>query len=68
MTFEPITIPQKDIFGAWGPSTDFYCADCCMEADVLFFEEDIVMVEAVQGSAAFFYCSACGERIQPETH
>jgi hypothetical protein len=39
-----------------------------MEADVLFFEEDIVMIEAVQGSAAFFYCSACGERIQPETH
>jgi hypothetical protein len=69
MVYEIDVILRRDFFGLWTSAGEFVCRDCASGLEGLeFYQEDVLTLQQVEHSAAFFYCSACGERIQPETH
>ena len=50
MIYELDVILKEDLFGAWGPSGEFYCGNCCTDAEVEIHRDDILTTQAVQGS------------------
>ena len=68
MVHELDVILKGDLFGLWTSEGQFVCGDCATEVAVDFCREDVLTRQQIQHSGAFFYCSACGERVQPEVH
>jgi len=69
MVVELDVILKSDLFGLWTSAGEFVCGGCASGLEGLeFYHEDVLTLQQVEHSAAFFYCCACAKRIQPETH
>jgi hypothetical protein len=69
MVVELDVILKSDLFGLWTSAGEFVCGDCASSLEGLeFYQEDVLTLQQVEHSAAFYYCSACGERVQPDQH
>lgn len=69
MVYEIDVILKGDLFGLWNSAREFVCGDCASGLEGLeFYQEDVLTRQQIQHSGAFFFCSACGERIQSDQH
>ena len=69
MVSEIDVILRRDFFGLWTSAGEFVCGDCASSLEGLeFCHEDVLTLQQVEHSAAFYYCSACGERVQSDQH